>query len=253
MEKEELEQLLAGRPPAVRIKAVTLFNKNLETMRAYNVEPTNARYRDWKAAEGGLEAMEKELRSSPEFLPNLPAVLEHLRAAGWKCARASLYRHAKQGMLPVQDGVYRLADVDRYATTWLKQAATGKRAEGASEELQRRKLEKELERLDLDIQSRRLQYDRDVGGLIPRDRVENELAGRAAVLDAGLRHWINANAMTWLRTAEGNPVRVAELIHAMTRSLDEHINHYAAPMEYRVEVVEDPDRTLADDEGEDVP
>ena len=68
--------------------------------------------------------------------------------------------------------------------------------------------------------------------------MEVELAGRAAILDAGLKHWINTNAMEWIRLADGDVKKVGELIFALTRSIDEHLNAYAQPQDFKI-VIED--------------
>lgn len=68
----------------------------------------------------------------------LPDVLTYLELSGWKITRPSLYRHGKQGkLLPEKSGTYSQKKVDRYARTFLKQCATGKKIKENTDDLQR--------------------------------------------------------------------------------------------------------------------
>lgn len=238
MDKEAFELLISNKPASVRMKGVTLYNAYTKTLSSYQAESTTARLKDWQSAEAALSEFVHSLKEESESFSSTAEVLAYLRDAGWKVTKTSLYRHLDQGKFAARDGLFRRGDIDRYARTWLKQKATGKRVNEATEELQRKKLEKELERLDIDIKQRRQDYDRDAGRLIPREQMEVELAGRAAILDAGLKHWINTNAMEWIRLADGDVKKVGELIFALTRSIDEHLNAYAQPQDFKI-VIED--------------
>jgi len=239
--KDELEKILAGQPQEERGKGVLIYNSMVACAGAYQSEPSAANLKNWQAAEGALNDFVAALDTRPQtFAGLMPAVLDYLKETGWRITKTTLYRHHQEGKLVAREGVFRKADVDRYAKTWLKQQATGKRLAEAAEDLQRQKLERELKRLDIEISQRKLIYDRDAGRLVPREQMEIELAGRAAVLNAGLKHWIYANAMEWIRLVEGDPKRANELIHAMTLSSNEHINSYAAGQDYQVAMEEAP-------------
>jgi len=178
--------------------------------------------------------MDKETIEKLTF-PNLAAVLEYLKDCGWKSTKSSLYRHHGEGkLLPRSDGAYQLKDVEKYARTWLKQAATGKKMSEQADELQSRKLKQELANLELKYEREAFAHAREQGQYVPREQMEIELAGRAGVLDAGLKHWVQSRAAEWIRTAGGDTKKVGELINLMNRDLDEHINNYAASTEYQV-------------------
>lgn len=167
--------------------------------------------------------------------PNLGNVLEYLRDSGWKATKSSLYRHHGEGkLLPKNDGSYQLKDVEKYARTWLKQASTGKRVAEKTDELQRKKLERELANLDLKFERESFAHARDLGQYVPKEQMEIELAGRAGILDAGLKHWIQSRAADWIRAVDGDMKKVGELINIMSREADEHINTYATPKDYEI-------------------
>lgn len=166
---------------------------------------------------------------------DISAVLEYLQNSGWKVSRTSLYRDHGNGKLrPRDDGEYHAKDVDRYAKTWLKKKATGKRIREATDELQRKKLELEQENLLLDNLKKKLALDKELGKLIPREQLEIELAAWTGIVEAGLKHWIQSNAAGWIRMMDGDVKKVGELINAMDSDLDELINNYSGDREYEV-------------------
>jgi len=87
---------------------------------------------------------------------------------------------------------------------------------------------------NLDIQRKERQESKEAGNLVPREQIEIELATRAGILDAGLRHWIQAHAAEWIRQVAGDTKKVGDLINLMGRDLDEYINAYASTREYQV-------------------
>ena len=170
----------------------------------------------------------------PRF-DNVAAVLDYLQAAGWKVTRTSLYRHQSEGkFLPQSDGTYLQKDIDKYAKNWLKQQSTGKRVSTKTDEMQRQKLEWELKNLELDSERKKFQHEKEQGKFIPKEQMEIELAARAGILDAGLKHWIQSRAADWIRTVNGDTKKVGDMINMMNRDLDEHINSYASTKEYEV-------------------
>lgn len=178
--------------------------------------------------------IDKESFNDEKPLAAVADVLEYLKAGGWRITRTTLYRHQREGKLSMHGGVYQLRDVDRYARAWLKQAMTGKRIQQRMDDIQQRILEKDEKLKELKIEREEFALARDRGEYIPRDQMESEQAGRAGVLDAGLRHLIRSRAAEWIRIVEGDMKKVADLINQVGRDLDEHMNHYAAPISFRV-------------------
>jgi len=254
MDKDTLEKLIADRPKEIRAKGILLFNGAAQCAQSYQSAPTAANLRDWEAAQAALSKFAADLGSQDDAerpFPTIAEVLVYLDVEGWKVTRASLYRHQKEGkFLPQRDGSFARKDVDRYAKTWLKQQSTGKKLGEKMDELQRLKIEKELAALDLELKRKQLAYDKDTERMIPRELVEIELAGRAGVLDAGLKHWVQSRAAEWIRTAGGDTAKVGDLINQMNRDLDEHLNSYAAPIDYRIVIdVEEEEADFSEEEN----
>lgn len=242
MKKEDLEKLIENKPPEIKAKAILLFNGVASGMKNYQTDSSTGNLKNWQAAEEALGAYIAEISrgTTGETLPNTAAVLDHLKEAGWKVTKTSLYRHQSQGkLLPSQDGSYTKNAVERYAKTFLKQTATGKRVAENTDELQRKKLEKELEHLSQKIMREKFSFEREQGLYIPRDQMEIELATRAGILVAGLKHWVQSNAADWIAASGGDTKRTGELINLMSKDVDEHINHYASSREYEVVIEKD--------------
>jgi len=259
MDKETLEKLLDGKPKEIRTKAILLFNGTATCAKAYQDEPSSVNRRNWEDSEAALKKFVAEISGGgPDEeerpLPNTAAVLEYLRAGDWRVTKTSLYRHQKEGKLsPRRDGLYTLRDVDKYARTWLKQKSTGKKIAEKIEEMQRRKLELELSNLEEDNKRKRFANDREAGLYIPKEFMEIELAGRAGVLDAGLKHWVQSRSAEWIRTVGGDTKKVGDLIILMNRDLDEHINSYAGALSYQVVIDAEEEALENSEETEEAP
>jgi hypothetical protein len=252
MDQARFNKLLeiAGKDDQLRLKV--LYNAGVKCLQDYNAESTAARLKDWQAAEKALgELLDQIEKSGPESeqeargLREISDVLEYLIEAGWRVSKPTLYRHHKEKKFtPVSDGSYRRKDIDKYAKTWLKQQATGKKVKELEDQLQRQILEEDL----ATAKERRRKIEREnslaEGKLVDRREVENWLAGRAGILEAGLKHWIQSRVADWLRLGGGDLKKAGELINAMTRDLDEHINGYAQAKEF--------DAVIDGEEDEDV-
>jgi uncharacterized coiled-coil protein SlyX len=231
MDAEAFEKLIQDRPPDVKANGVLLFNALATTRKAYRDDPTSSRKRDWDTAEEALKRFAANLDG--DRFGSLAHVLEYLQEQGWKIQKTALYRHHQEGKIrPESDGSFQKKDVDRYAKTFLKQQATGKRVNDQLDEMQRRKLDLERENLELEIKRKTLAYHKEQGLYIPRDRMEMELAGRAAMLESTIKHSFQAHAGDYIHEVDGDIKKAANLINLMTLHLNESINRYATMKEF---------------------
>lgn len=187
--------------------------------------------------------------ATDKSLATILAVVDYLAAQGWRANKTTVYRHQQQGkLIPDKDGTYQLKDVDKYAKTWLKQQATGKKVNEAIDALQRRKIDLEIQNQEEDLKRKKWNFEREQKKYIKRDEVELELAARAGILDAGLKHMVKSHAAEWIRLAGGDMARVGELIALVGRQIDEHMNNYAAQMEFDVTIAVEDETNAGDDE-----
>ena len=175
-------------------------------------------------------------------LSTVDEVIEYLAGAGWIAKRSTVFLHCKQGkLLPKDDGQYHQNDIDRYAKTWLKQQSTRKKIRDLEDELQRKVLQSELSIKEEELKRKRRQNEIEEGKYIEQKKMEEELAGRAGILEAGLKHWVQSRAADWIRAVGGDVRKAGEMINAMIRDLDEHINSYAQAKEYELVIEDDED------------
>jgi len=233
MEKEAFEKLIADKPTSVRIKGVALFTALKEAEGLCLSEPSDNNRSKLNLAESALQEFVALVGDESSF-PNLAQILSYLKEEGWNVSKTSLHRHFEQGRFVASDGMFLRKDIDRYAKTWLKQKSTGKPANEAMSELQRKKAELELDNLILDNKKKKMAVDKEQGLFIPREQLEIELASWTGILEAGLKHWIQSNAAGWIRITDGDTKKVGELINAMNADLDEMINSYSSDREYEV-------------------
>jgi len=192
--------------------------------------------------------MTDDAQGQDKTFANVDEVLEYLEKAGYVAKKSTVYLHRKQGkFLPKDDGQFRQKDVDRYAKSFLKEASTGQKIKTLEDQLQRKKLEQELKNLELEHSRRLFQHDRELGKYIEREKMEIELAARAGILEAGLKHWIQSRVADWIRMADGDLKKAGELINTMIRDLDEHINSYAQAKEFELVIDAEEEETEAEE------
>lgn len=238
---------------ASRSKVETLAQAWMATGKLYSKEPTAARLRDWQAAEKALSAMLDELdppqsrAAAAGKFPSMTAALVYLQQNGWKIKSTTFKNDRKKGrFLADADGYFHKEELDRYAKAWLKRNDTGKREGDDEVALRQKKLERELRALEIEVERKELRLRKEQGLYIERDQMEIELAARAGILEAGLKHWVQSQAASWIRLVDGDIGKTGHLIGAMVRDLDEHIDGYARKRDYEVVIAD----VATDDEEE---
>jgi len=160
MTKDELEILISDKPSDVKSRGVILFNAVNATQLTYNADRSVANLRNMDAARESLDKFVAELGGgvSGDTFYNLAAVLQYLQQSGYKIKKSNLYQHRKDGkIIPESNGTFNRRVVDKYARTFLKQIATGKRVTEASDDMQRDILEqtKKLNEIKIKREERR--------------------------------------------------------------------------------------------------
>jgi hypothetical protein len=244
LQKEELEKLIEGKPDDIKGKGILLFNAYLKTQISVKDDPSSQNYRNMNSAQEALEKfrISQGGEKSDEKYSTEKSILKYLSDNGWKTSKATLNRHIKieRKLLRQVDGTFTQKSIDKYAETWLKKTATGKRLQEGLDELQRQKLEAELKNLTLKNDRETFNYEKDRSLYIPREQMEIELATRAGILIAGLKHWVQTNVSDWIELSGGDTRKVGELINKMSNDIDEHLNLYASHREYEIVIDSEP-------------
>lgn len=253
MTKTDLENLIKDKPDDIKSKAVLLYNAFVKNQLSYRDNPTDANRRNMSASEEALEDFRAQIgggKSGDAFL-NLQSVLQHLQSTGWKVTKTSLYRHQKEGkILPQTDGAYSPNSVEKYAKTFLKQTATGKRLQQNTDELQRQKLAQELKNLELRNERETFNYAKDRALYIPKDQVDIEIAGCCSVIYAGMKNMIMTESAGLIVAVGGDPRKVGELIQLLSNKLDETMNGFSSSREYEITIEAEPETDALQEETE---
>ena len=160
-------------------------------------------------------------------------VLPYLKEAGWKISQRTLYRHRRQGLLrPEPAGNFSRKAVDKYASNYL--VATGSVEKIADERLHRKKLELEVSLRDEELKIRKFRYGVEIGQYMLIADFDLQMAGRAVVLEAGLKGTFQARAGEFVAMVNGDEKKTGELVRTMLGELDQALNEFATTREFHV-------------------
>ena len=95
-----------------------------------------------------------------------------------------------------------------------------------------RKNEKEVERLEEQISKLRREREIIEGRYLERDVVEMELAGKCAVLEAGLRHLFHTRMVDWIEAAAAHGLPAA--LDTAQQDLNAQFNEFASLDDFEV-------------------
>lgn len=239
----DIERVIARASESDKVKLVTFHNAVIICAKAYREDPTEAKLRNWRAAEQALDAeisrvAPADTRQSEDLaddhFPHKLAAWEYLRDSGWQIGRSQFYEHCKQGRLPRKDGRYLRADVDRYAENHCKLEATGEKVnetlarqaeEKSTTELEREKVRLERERHELAVRQ---------GKVVEREAVEQMIVGRAVAMLSHLKAMVQMKAGDWIAAVDGDQSRARELIDIVQTGIEEHIAVFARDIEFEV-------------------
>ncbi len=162
------------------------------------------------------------------------AVVRYLVERGYKTSLSTLSYHLKQGHLAKVNGLFPFDLVNRFAETYLKNAA-GHRV-GTSELISAKetKTRLEAEKLQEQVHMAKLQRERLQGKYISREEVYLELAARAVVLGNGLSQMIETCGFDIITLVGGDSAKYTDLIAFLQTEIDALLNTYATPDEFEV-------------------
>ena len=158
MDKAKLDKLLKQATKEEQLQLKIYYNASIQTLKAYQTEPTATRLKDLQAAEIALEEyasklekkLEKESLSPPQIFSNRLAVTKHLQAEGWQVSKSTLYnKFGRSKFKPRKDGLFYQEDMDKAASICLKRKSTIKQLQDSEDDLQHRKVLLEIDKLSL--------------------------------------------------------------------------------------------------------
>jgi len=190
-------------------------------------DPTPANVAAFERAKRALEAFTRPEEADERVFRNRIEALQHLQAQGYKIQKTNLYSDAQAGRLRLQpDGSITEKALERY----IKRVGLTRPSEIAdSGGLQAKKLALEISKLEEEYQERRFKNDIQEGKYLPRDQVYMELAGRAAVFEAGLKQALATRAADLLEALELIPEKHQRITFArrwFREIVDEQLNEF---------------------------
>jgi hypothetical protein len=169
-----------------------------------------------------------------ESFKNLTEVLKYLKDSGYKIQKTKLYADKKKGLIKIQsDNSVNLSDVKLYAGTLNKVTD-----EGNVIDVVTCKTEKEVQKLEIQVEQAQFNLDKDRGKFIEKKKFNQELSARAAVLETGIKHMFQSNISEWVASVCGDPLKANQLLERMNLEYNSYINEYASKHKFQVIVIE---------------
>jgi hypothetical protein len=167
-------------------------------------------------------------------LKNIPAVIAHLDAAGWKISKSAAYKHKKEGRLrPGADGWFSVKAVEKYARQWLEKK-DGSAGQVSVEELAEQKAAAELEKIRAQARHWDTKTKIELGQYVPREEWDRELAARARVFKSDIENFIRSEASELIRMVDGDPDKAPDLIDYYLRQAEAWLDRYSQEKTWRV-------------------
>lgn len=237
MDRQTLEELLER---SAETDLPTLLKAKEEAKRRMREDPSTQNVTVFEKASRMLEArMVKADQPAETAFTDVGAVLRHLERQGRKVKKSKLYNDVKAGLLARQaDGRFSPSDVETYAQTLPLVAMPEKDCDRIKELAQRRQVAT-IQKIE--EETARIRFKREVerGRYIPRDDLELELAGRAVVLESGIRQAVEMNVLDLIHLVGGDPRKSQEFLERFEEMLDSALNEYASTAEFEVTIKND--------------
>ena len=232
MDRSTLDELLER---SAETDLPTLRRAKEEAKRRMRDDPSPQNVSVFEKASRMMEArMANADPQAPEALPSAAAVLAHLQAGGRKVRKSKLYQDVKAGLLArLPGGGFSRAAVETYAQTLPLTAPPAGEAE-RNKDLARRRQEATIRKIEEETARIRFRGEVERGRYIPREDVELELAGRAVVLESGIRQAVEMQVLDLIHLVGGDPRKSQEFLERFEAMLDGALNEYAAEAEFEV-------------------
>ncbi len=253
MDQTKLKKLLEVASPEDQIKLKVLHNAVVNCIREYKGDSTSSKLKDWKSAEGALDAFIDTLWAEhfdeDPTLPNLLAVVEYLTARGWKIKKSAAYQHHNDGKIrPQKNGAYRVSDVEKYASTFLKRLDGAKM--DALDTIQQEKAQAETDKLKAQAEHWQIRTQTLKGVYVEREAFERELAKRAAVFRNDLEGFCRSEAAGIINLVAGDSGKASDLIAYLQDRMEEFLGRYAEEREFKLPMPVSTTDDLAMDDGD---
>ena len=174
-------------------------------------------------------------KNDPNILANLMAVVKHLRQAGFRVSKSTLYRHFQASKLgPQPDGSFKIADVETYAKTWLKKADGTPAKAAPADDTQRNKQFHEARKIQAQADHWQIKAAILRGEYIERAAFERALARRAAIFKSDGENFFRINTGEIISRVKGDPALAPDLIDFCLEAFEGWLDRYSEDKEFEL-------------------
>lgn len=160
-------------------------------------------------------------------------VVRFINALGYKRSTKQFSIDVSKGIVKVNDrGLFTRRMVHQYCKRHL---VGGKNDDGANPEgYEAQKLRLQVEKLERENDEGKFKFDVLMGRYIPRNEMFLHLAGRAAVLDAGVEQFFRAKSQDFISLVSGDQSKGPDFIDALISGWKDLLDTYANSEEMEV-------------------
>ncbi|MFH0995782.1 MAG: hypothetical protein V1844_09840 [Pseudomonadota bacterium] len=213
-------------------------------------DPSSANISSYDRASAMLDrALEKERISAAQAVPvsapvvesvkfrRLSEVVKFLKDEGYKVKKSKVYMDAKAGYLvAAEDGGYSQEAVLAYVHTQSLEKIADSKA-GKLDALSELRLEKEVEKLTVQVEKLTWDMERDQGKYLPKEDVRTELALKISAFEAGFKHIAVTRASDWVAAVGGRQEKQQVMIDMIHSAIDTLLGEFAQVDELDLVVV----------------
>jgi hypothetical protein len=153
-------------------------------------------------------------------------VVKFLTEEGYKIKKSKIYLDAKAGYLVGTEDGYTLNDVLAYVHTQSLDKIADNKA-GKLDALSEKRLEKEVEKLTVQVQKLTWDMEKDQGKFLPKEDVRMELALKISLFEAGFKHIVATSAQDWASSIGAESGKYEILIDLINRAIDTLLGEFA--------------------------
>lgn len=190
--------------------------------------PTGKNRSALKSAQSELQKFRAALLDNgEEVYSSIPQMVDFLSSLDWRIGTSTAYEHRDQGKLKLRaNGSISQTEALEYAGLHLKR----KDGSTGDDNLQERKLLKDIARIDVDGRMRELRYRQAAGELIEKSHVEIQHAERTTNLKNYFDAIARKSAGRMCKLVGGDPQKVPHLIEFILGMNRKAFDNYARPI-----------------------
>ena len=184
--------------------------------------------------------------SADEIIGNVTDVANWLCDEGYCAAgkdtpikKSKIYQDRKNGVLVISDAkAITLQEVESYITRAMlvKRTGAGSR-KGEIEDLSALRARRELEKLEIEIDTKRMALQKEIGQLLPKQEVYLQMSIKIAAFESSIKHLVRSRAVDWITAVGGDQKKIQALLDMIYPEIDDLLDRMGRLDDLKVVVV----------------